>query len=149
MTEDLQLSAGFSLMRSRITRTDFTYTHVASKLGQSFVGNRFGNTPDRQASLAATWRWTALDLPRLSTSLGIVYVGQRWGDQGNTISLPGYAVVNLGADWQVNPSTNLGFFVGNLFDRTYYTAMQPYCDCADQVGVGDRRLMQASVRLRF
>lgn len=149
VTRNLQLLAGISLMNSRVTQTEQVHENTPSRLGRTFVGNRFPNTPKRQASLAATWRWAAFGLPQLKTSLGIVHVGQRWGDPGNSISLPGYTVVNAGASWQLTPATTLGLFVDNLFDRTYTTAMQASSDRADQVQVGTRRLVQASLVARF
>jgi iron complex outermembrane recepter protein len=149
ITRDLQLSGGVALMQSRITRTDATYSADPARAGQSFVGNRFANTPKVQASVAATYVWSGLGLPQLKTTLGVTHVGQRWGNQGNTISLPDYTVVNLGAGFELGAKTDVALYVGNLFDKTYYTAMQASGDVADQVGVGDRRLVQVQLRQRF
>jgi iron complex outermembrane recepter protein len=149
LTGDVQLSAGVALMQSRITQTDATYSADPARAGQPFVGNRFANTPKVQASLAATVAWRALGLTQLKTTLGITHVGQRWGNQGNTVSLPAYTVVNLGTRYEFGAKTDVALYVGNLFDKTYYTAMQASGDVADQVGVGERRLVQVQLRQRF
>ncbi len=149
VTRHLQLSGGVALVQSRITQTDAVYENDPVRLGQSFVGNRFANTPRVQASLAATYGWAAVGLPQLKTSLGITHVGQRFGNSGNTISLPAYTVTHLGASYQVSRATTLSLSVGNLFDKTYYTAMQDSNDRADQVSVGDRRLMQVGLSVKF
>ena len=39
-------------------------------------------------------------------------------------TVPGYAVVNLGAGYQISPWMQVVAQVTNLFDRTYYTAGQ-------------------------
>lgn len=44
---------------------------TACVAGQTFVGNRFANTPKVQASLAATCAWSAPGLSQLQTTLGV------------------------------------------------------------------------------
>ncbi len=149
VTPDLKLSAGIALMQSRITKTQSVYVVDAARAGQTFVGNRFANTPKLQASAALTYSWRAWGLSQLETSLGAVHVGSRFGNPGNTIVLPSYTVLDAGARWQFSPQTTLALNVGNLADRTYYTAMQASDDRADQVGVGDRRLVQVQLRHAF
>jgi iron complex outermembrane recepter protein len=149
VTQDLSLSAGFAVMQSRITKTDETYQSDISRAGQTFVGNRFANTPKFQASVAVTVDWSRAGVSGLKTTLGAVHVGQRWGDPGNTISLPGYTVVNIVASYAINRNTSMSLNIGNVLDKTYYTAMQASSDRADQVGVGDRRLVQTMLRYQF
>ncbi len=149
ITPNLQVSGGFALMQSRITKTDAVYENDAARLGQSFEGNRFANTPEKQFSLALTYAWREWGLAKLKTSLGVVHVGQRYGNQGNTISLPSYTLVDAGVSYRFGSKTTLALNVSNLLDETYYTAMQSSSDRADQVGVGNRRLMQLLLRQVF
>jgi iron complex outermembrane recepter protein len=149
LTPELQLSAGIALMQSRITQTQGVYVADAARAGQTFVGNRFANTPKLQASAALTYSWRSWGLPQLRTSLGAVHVGRRFGNPGNTIVLPAYTVIDAGARWQLTPQTTLSLNVGNVLDETYYTAMQASDDRADQVGVGERRLVQLKLSHAF
>lgn len=114
-----------------------------------YRGNRFANTARVQVSGFANYRWAALGLPALSTQLGVIHVGSREGNSGGTITLPAYTLVNVGADYAVTPALSLSLFVSNALDETYYPAMQDSGSRADQVMIGDRRLIQAGFRYRF
>jgi iron complex outermembrane recepter protein len=124
ITPNLQMSGGNALMQSRITRTDATYSADPARAEPTFVGSRLANTPKVQASLAATYVWSVGGLPQPKTTLGATHVGQRWGSQGNTISLPAYTTVNVGAGYELGAMTAVALYIGNLFDKTHYTAMQ-------------------------
>jgi iron complex outermembrane recepter protein len=136
--EDLELGAGVALLDSEITES-----------AQGFEGNRFPNTPRVQLSAFADYRWRALGLPGLTTQLGVVRVGGRKANSANEYHLPAYTRVDVGARYEVAPGLELVAAVENLFDDTYYTAAQDSGSGADQIGVGDRRLVQAGVRVRF
>jgi iron complex outermembrane recepter protein len=148
-TENLGLSAGAALMQSRITQTDQTYSEGSARAGATFAGNRFANTPKWQLNAAASYRWAAIGLPQLHTFAAVAHVGQRWGNNGNTISLPAYTVLNAGVRYQLTPTLAASLNINNLLDETYYTAMQGSSDVADQVSVGDRRLVRAGLSMQF
>jgi iron complex outermembrane recepter protein len=136
---DLQISTGLSLARARITESP-----------AGFAGNRVSNTPLRQLSLFANYGWGGLGLAPLHTSLGITHVSDRFGNSGNTIVLPAYTRVDLGARWAFDARTALALNVTNLLDKTYYTAMQDGDSAAsDQVAFGERRLAQITLNHRF
>jgi iron complex outermembrane recepter protein len=125
----LRLRSGVALQKSRIVANDNT----------SFVGNRFANTPEHQVSLLASYTWADFGLRQLTTDLGLTRIGQRWGNSGNTISLPGYTLVSLGASYPITPATSVRLSVANATDKTYYTGMQDSGERADQVMVGAGR----------
>jgi iron complex outermembrane recepter protein len=136
---NLQVGAGLSLARARITESP-----------SGFAGNRVSNTPLRQLSLFAHYGWGALGLAPLHTSLGITHVGDRFGNSGNTIVLPAYTRLDLGARWAFDERTALALNLTNLLDKTYYTAMQDGDSAAaDQVAFGERRLLQMTLSHRF
>jgi iron complex outermembrane receptor protein len=114
-----------------------------------FEGNRFPNTPRFQASLFANYTWARFGLPKLDTLVGVIHVGDREGNSGNTITLPDYTVVDLGASYRLTSQATLSLFVENVFDETYYVSMQDSGARADQIDVGDRRLIQGSLRYEF
>jgi iron complex outermembrane receptor protein len=139
VARDVQLGAGLALQDARI---------VESPAG--FTGNRFSNTPRVQGSAFVNAGWGRFGLPALKTSLGVAHVAERFGNSGNTIRLPAYTLVNAGASWQFTRDLTLTFNVSNLLDETYYTSMQDNDSAAsDQVGVGDRRLMQLTLDWKF
>jgi iron complex outermembrane recepter protein len=139
VAREVQVGASLALQQARI---------LESPAG--FSGNRFSNTPRVQGSAFVNAGWGRFRLAALKTSLGVVHVAERFGNSGNTIRLPAYTLVNAGASWDIGRDVTLGFNVSNLLDKTYYTAMQDSDSAAsDQVGVGDRRLMQLSVDWRF
>lgn len=136
--DNLRLSGGVALLDSEILDNPDGYT-----------GNRFANTARVQASALASYRWAAHGLPGLRTTLGVVHVGQREGNSGNNLSLPAYTVLNLGAEYALSGRLSVNAFVSNAFDETYYPAMQDSGARADQVMIGNRRLVQAGFRYRF
>jgi iron complex outermembrane recepter protein len=138
VTESLSLFSGVSLQDSRILDSD-----------QPIIGNDFANTPKFQASLFANWNGKAIGLSGLDVGLGFLYQGQRQANSGNEYQLPGYARVDLGVSYAFAGSYEARFQVNNLFDKTYYTAAQDSIFGADQVAVGDKRLIQLTLTKRF
>lgn len=125
----LLLRAGLALQESRILTNNT----------KAFEGNRFANTPERQLSFTASYNWEAAGLSNLITDAGFTHISQRWGNSGNTVSLRGYTLVNLGASYQVTEQTSLRLSIANATDETYYTGMQDSAARADQVMIGSKR----------
>lgn len=125
----LMLRGGLAVQKSRIEAHD----------NAAFVGNRFANTPERQLSLLARYTWGAFGLQDLHTDVGMSHIGQRWGNSGNTISLPSYTLLSLGASYVFASGTQLRLSVANITDETYYTGMQDSGARADQVMPGAPR----------
>jgi iron complex outermembrane receptor protein len=138
LTEDLETAAGLALLQSEITES-----------ADGFESNRFANTPDIQASFVANYTWTAAGLPDLTTSFGVLYVGDREANSANDFELPAYALVNVGAEYALTDRVAVTGYVENLLDETYYTAMQDSGSGADQIAVGDRRLISIGLRVTF
>jgi outer membrane receptor protein involved in Fe transport len=137
---DLDLRGGLAVQRSELVENPVP----------EFDGNQFANTPEFQAGAVASYRWTRLGLERLSTALGVRYMGERYGNSGNTITLPDYVLVDASAAWAFGQGTSLTLNATNLFDETYYTGMQDGNGAgADQVMVGDPRIVSLTCRHRF
>ncbi|MFN6470972.1 MAG: TonB-dependent siderophore receptor [Nostoc sp. SerVER01] len=98
------------------------YTYLDSEITSSVVpgqeGNRPINTPEHSVGLYGKYEFTGGSLRGLSLGTGLVYVGEREGDNENTFEVPGYVRVDLGAAYKIN---NLTFRLGieNLFDIRY------------------------------
>jgi iron complex outermembrane recepter protein len=139
LTDNLDLGAGLSLQDAKIIKSD-----------AGFAGNRFSNTPRVQASTFASYTLAAFALPQLKPRAGVVHVGKRYGNSGNSIVLPAYTRLDLGASYALGKNASLDLSVENALDKTYYTAMQDNNSAAaDQVAVGNRRLIQLNARLKF
>jgi iron complex outermembrane recepter protein len=138
ITPVLALFSGVSIQDSRILESD-----------QPIIGNDFANTPKFQASLFANLDGEAIGIDRLDIGFGLLYQGKREANSGNEYRLPGYARVDLGISYAFTDTFEARFQVSNLFDKTYYTAAQDSIFGSDQVAVGDRRLVQLTIRKGF
>lgn len=138
MSPHLQLSGGLAVMDPKILQN-----------GDGYAGNQYPNVPRLQASAFVNYKWAAFGLPQLSTRLGVVRVGERQGNSGNTFQLPAYTRIDTGLSYAFNPKLSLDFNVENLFDKAYYTSAQDQGTAAGQIGVGNRRLMQVVLRMKM
>ncbi|MBW4687960.1 MAG: TonB-dependent siderophore receptor [Komarekiella atlantica HA4396-MV6] len=108
VTENFSLIAAYTLLDSEITKS----------VVPGLEGNRPINSPQHSVGLYGKYEFTGGSLKGLSLGTGLVYVGERKGDNENTFELPGYVRVDLGTAYKVN---NLTFRLGieNLFDIRY------------------------------
>jgi outer membrane receptor protein involved in Fe transport len=83
-------------------------------------GNRIPGVPRQQFKFRADYAFT----PTVRAGLNVVAFSSQYarGDENNQDAngpVPGYAVVNLDASWQVTPQIEIYGLVSNLFDRKY------------------------------
>jgi iron complex outermembrane recepter protein len=109
VTENLNLLATYAFTQS-------TYTQDFS----GFRGNRLENVPRHQGSLWGTWQFN----DAFKVGLGVVAVGKRYGDAGNTYTLPGYVRMDAMAAYtyrigqhRLTAQVNLN----NLLDKEYFS----------------------------
>ena len=84
------------------------------------AGSRIPGVPKDLLKLSADFAWT----PRLSLSTELLYQSEQYlrGDEGNRLDpLPGYAVVNVGAEYRINRHFMVFARVDNVFDAAYET----------------------------
>lgn len=140
ITENLQVRGGVALMTSELVDNPVA----------DFNGNEFANTPEQQVSGQVSYRWAAAGLDRLKTTLGVTHIGERYGNSGNTVTLPDYTLVDASAAWALAPKTEISLAASNLLDETYYTGMQDgNGNGADQVMVGDKRNVSVGIKHQF
>lgn len=109
-----QLSANASLLRARYDDFDESVGGVV----QDRAGNRPANVPRRTANL-----WLSKGLGKtVDAGIGLRYVDQRYADNANLYSVPGYTVVDANLGWQLLPDVRLGLQLNNLFNRDYVVA---------------------------
>jgi len=77
-------------------------------------------------------------------SLGLRYVGDRFGNNANTVNLPAYTVADAALSWQVDPRTTLSLIGRNLADRVYVGSSY-----GSQFLVGQGRRFEIAAHIRF
>ncbi|MEM6521301.1 MAG: TonB-dependent siderophore receptor [Cyanobacteria bacterium P01_C01_bin.70] len=100
----------------------YTYLDAfVSEDTRDIVGNRLPNVPENQFSLWTTYEIQQGDLAGLGFGLGLFYVGDRQGDQDNTVTLPSYLRTDAALFYRRdNWRAQLNF--ENLFDVEYFSS---------------------------
>lgn len=82
-----------------------------------------GKTPRRQARTVyqLTPTYTIGDVVLGASLIG---TSKAWGDDGNTLTLPGFKVVNAFLNYQVNDHVKLSLNANNLFNQIGYTEVE-------------------------
>jgi iron complex outermembrane recepter protein len=108
VAKQVRLHASFSHQNARFTEdTD-----------PSRVGKKLRNAPKQSGRL-----WAEVDLagavPGLVGSLGVSYIGERYANDANTLTIPSYAVWDAGLRYALGQASAISLFVSNLGDRRY------------------------------
>ncbi len=116
----VELELGYKMGDFRINSgLTFTNASITASLDKSEVGK----TPRRQAdvvyALTPSYRHGALEL-------GASMIGstKSYGDNTNTITMPGYTVTNLFASYQLTEQLSASVSVNNAFDTLAYTEIE-------------------------
>ena len=112
LTDNLSVVASFSTIDAKLTKL----------VGDPLLnGNRAANVPKIQANAFFDYQWSSLT--QLKTNLGVYYVGERQQNVQNTLSVPGYTRVDVGAQYQLTDyNTTLRVKVENLLDAQYWVS---------------------------
>ncbi|ODP34754.1 TonB-dependent siderophore receptor [Pandoraea sp. ISTKB] len=121
LTRDVRIDANGTWLRAKYDQFD----ESVGGLSVSRAGNIPVNVPQQMANLWMSWRfaqaWTA--------SGGLKYVGKRYADTANTLTLPSYTTVDLALAWKPRRDLTLTGRIYNVFNRhyvqtAYYNATQ-------------------------
>lgn len=111
LSRDVRLDANGTWLRAKYDQFDESVGGVSV----SRAGNIPVNVPQQMANLWLSWRfaqaWTA--------SGGLKYVGKRYADTANTLTLPSYTTVDLALAWKPRRDFTLTGRVYNVFNRHY------------------------------
>jgi len=130
---DFRINGGLTLTNARIT---------ATAPGDEAV---IGHTPRRQAH--AVYQLTpSYDWGPANFGLALIGTGKSWGDDANTLVLPGYTVVHAFINYQLTPKVQLSVNANNLFNRIGYTEIESDGHAARSI---TGRAVKASVRYAF
>jgi outer membrane receptor protein involved in Fe transport len=137
---EFEVGAGFGDLRlnAGLTYTDAKITGTAD-------GSNVGKTPRRQAKFVYQLQPTY--------SMGDWLFGAAWigttksfGDDGNTITLPAYSVVNAFVNYQVLPNLTVSLSGNNLFNKVGYTEVEGDGHAARSI---NGRTIKAGVKYTF
>lgn len=137
-TPKWQLDFNMAMLRARYK--DFNESSGGVSVSRN--GNVPTDVPERLANAWASYKV----LPDWTLSGGVRYVGKRYANNANTMSLPGYTTADLAVQWQASPQTTVtlrGINVTNkyYFTTTYYTNTQWL--------VGEGRRFELTLNHRF
>jgi iron complex outermembrane recepter protein len=93
------------------------YDNFVQSRTVNFAGNVPVNVPQNVSNIWLTWAF-ATDW---SVNGGVQIVGRTFADNANTLTRPGYTVVNAGVQWKPDAKTTMALRVYNLFDTIYAT----------------------------
>jgi iron complex outermembrane recepter protein len=120
-----ELSAVGKITREWSVVANYAYTSsiIVGNSGPGQIGNvgdRFRGIPYNNANLWTRYNLIDTDKQTFGIGLGIVYVGERFGDLDNTFSLPGFTRWDAGVFYKRN-RLNASLYFENIFNRTYYS----------------------------
>ena len=120
---------------------------------QNFAGNTPPNVPERTANLWASYNFS--DLP-LTLGGAFRYVGDRFGDNANDVTLKSYSLIDAYASWKHNNLT-ISARVNNAADEEYVSwsdvfylgQTDPSFIYANQLLLGAPRTYEVSIAASF
>ncbi len=115
VTDGIESFVGYQPTKSLTLRLDYTYTQATDEIAHQELLRR----PKHKGDINATWAATG----RLSLNASVLAVGT-WIDGNRDFTIPrltapGYATVNLAANYALTGNWSLYGRVDNLFDRHY------------------------------
>jgi iron complex outermembrane recepter protein len=102
------------------------YSYWDAEILEDGIGGNAGNRPQRVPRHLAS-AWVDYTLPEegprgdLTIGGGLRYIGQTYGDDANTVSIGGYALVDAAISYKMTKDVTLALNATNLFDRKYLT----------------------------
>jgi outer membrane receptor protein involved in Fe transport len=120
-------------------------TYTSARIAAAEDASLVGKTPRRQADF--TYQLTpSFLIGDLTLGAAVIGTTKSWGDDGNTIELPAFRVVNAFASYQFNSSTTLSISANNLFNTIGYTEVEGDGHAARSV---NGRSIRASLKYSF
>lgn len=151
-SQGLELSAVTRLsphwrLEGNYALVDANYDELIEAGGADRSGKRPPNVARNTANLWAHYT-THSDLGRWQASLGARAVGQRFADNANTATSPGYTVWDAALSWRPGPRSTYRLTVRNLTDKVYtYSAVSNAK--ASQAYPGEGRRVDLTAELAF
>ena len=120
-------------------------TITDAKITASNDASTVGKAPRRQAK--AVWQLTpSYTVGPLSLGAALIGTGKSFGDDGNTITMKGYTVINAFVNYQAMKNVVVGLGVNNLANTIGYTEIEGDGHAARSI---NGRTVKASLRYTF
>lgn len=133
VTDQWYVQGGYAFVDAKITK---------SNAGD--VGNGLEKIPEHQANIWSHYKFDSGILKNLTLSAGANYVGNRPFNNANSIELPNYTTVDLGASYTYE-KVKFELFANNVLDKRYFTS----ADFGNAVFSGDPRTIFGRVSYKF
>lgn len=108
-----QLDANAAILRAKFD--DFNDSVGGVAVSRS--GKVPPNVAERLANVWLSWNFK----PDWTASSGLRYVGKRYADNANTLTMPAYTTTDLALQWKASRDTTLTLRGFNVFDKQYFT----------------------------
>jgi iron complex outermembrane recepter protein len=115
ITRDWSIIANYAYTDARIVSDP-----ADQAIGVAAPGNRFRGVPYNSANVWSRYNLIDNDCQTLGVGVGIIYVGDRFGDLADSFVLPGYTRVDAGIFYK-RGRMNASLYMENLGNRTYYS----------------------------
>lgn len=120
-------------------------TFTNAKITAANDASVIGNAPRRQAK-AVYQLSPSYTLGKFNVGASLIGTGKSFGDDGNTITQNGFAVINAFANYEVMKNFTLGLGVNNLTDKIGYTEVEGDGHAARSI---NGRTVKATLRYTF
>ena len=116
----LELEAAYAAGAFRLAAgATLTDAKIKSSNDASIVGKQ----PRRQAKFVYQLS-PSYQVGNLDVGAALIGTGKSYGDDGDTITMPAYTIVNAFVSYQLNPKTQLSLSANNLFNALAYTEIE-------------------------
>ncbi|MCF6172906.1 MAG: TonB-dependent receptor [Campylobacteraceae bacterium] len=109
------VALGASVYRGGTTADDAVY---------DITGNQLPRVPHHKIDLIVNYRF----LPKWNLMTELYAQSKYYADETNFVTMPGYAKVNLRADYHYNKKLNFYLKVDNVLDKQYYRTVYLFSD---------------------
>ena len=115
LSDTFRVNANLAVLRAKYD--DFVGTNV-NGVNQSFAGDVPSNIPQQIGNVFFAYDF----LPHFELRAGMQYVGKIYGDNGEAVPLPPFAVVNAQLEYKLSRNFILTGRIYNLLDNIYATS---------------------------
>lgn len=136
LPDDWKIAAGYALLDAKITHSTAISNGIAAQ------GRKATLTPDHSGNVWLTKALTS----QWSAGAGVTYVGDRFADTYNTVTLPSYTTVDAMVAYRIK-GVDLQLNIFNVFDKTYYASA--HGSVANSISPSAPRSAQLTARYAF
>jgi iron complex outermembrane receptor protein len=115
VTRDLSIIANYAYCDARIISDP-----ADAAVGLAAAGNRYRGVPYNNANLWARYNLIDNQIHTLGVGVGLIYVGDRFGDLADSFVLPGYTRVDAGVFYK-RGQFNASLYIENVGNTNYYS----------------------------